>query len=288
MDIRYKHISKVLINIFFANILIAIVKIVLGNLSNSSSITADGFHSMTDGLSNIIGLIGIKFASKPIDDCHPYGHKKFETLSSLVIAGMLLWIALKIISQSLSRLFLNTVIPQITTEYLITILLAIVINIIISKYEYLKGIRLNSDILKADALHTKSDIYVSIGVLLTMIFIRLGFPPILDILVSIGISIVILHASYEIFTDNCGVLVDERAIDEEIVKKILFRFPQVEGVHNIRSRGRTDEIFIDMHILTNPNMNIQQSHDMVHAIEEHLILELNRSVQLVVHLEPSS
>lgn len=286
MDLRYRNISKVLINIFFANIIIAILKIVLGTLTNSSSLSADGFHSMTDGLSNIIGLIGIKFASKPTDEDHPYGHKKFETLSSLVIAGMLFWIALKITTESLNR-FLNPVIPQISTEYLVALLIALIINIFISKYEYLKGIKLNSEVLKADAIHTKSDVYVSFGVLLTMIFIRLGFPPILDTLVSLTIAMIILHAAYEIFTNNCDVLVDKRAIDEAVVKKILFQFPQVEGVHKIRSRGRNDEIFIDMHILTNPNMNIQQSHDMVHAIEENLIIELDKHVQLVVHLEPS-
>ena len=287
MNLRYRNISRVLIYVFFANIFIASLKIILGNLSNSSSLNADGFHSITDGFSNIIGLIGIKFASKPIDEDHPYGHKKFETLSSLVISGMLLGITLKITTESLGRLF-KPVVSQISTEYLVVLLIALIINIFISKYEYSQGVKLNSEIIKADAIHTKSDVYISFGVLLTMIFIRLGFPPIIDTVVSLAIAIIILHAAYEIFTDNCAVLVDKRAIDESVIKKVLFQFPQVDGVHKIRSRGRNDEVFIDMHILTNPNMNIQQSHEMVHAIEKNLTIELDRHVQLVVHLEPST
>ncbi|MPW24526.1 cation diffusion facilitator family transporter [Alkalibaculum sp. M08DMB] len=285
MDNRYKSISKVLIIIFIANIIIAILKIILGSITNSVSLTADGFHSMSDGFSNIIGLIGIKLASKPVDDNHPYGHKKFETLSTLVIAGMLLWISIKVASESLNR-FINPATPEISTQYLLLLILAIGINIFITKYEYRKGVKLKSEILKSDAIHTKSDVYVSIGVLLTMIFIKLGFPPIIDVIVSLAISVIILHAAYEIFIDNCDVLVDKRAVDEDVIKNILHQYSQVEGVHKIRSRGRIDEVFIDMHILTDPNMSIKQSHDMVHSIEERLKVHLEKNVQLVVHLEP--
>ncbi|MPW24516.1 hypothetical protein GC105_01750 [Alkalibaculum sp. M08DMB] len=119
-----------------------------------------------------------------------------------------------------------------------------------------------------------------------MICIKLCFPLIIDVIVSLGISVIILHAAYEIFIDNCDVLVDKRAVDEEIVKKILYQYSQVQGFHKIRSRGRIDEVFIDMYILTAPNMSIQQSHDMVHSIGERLIVHLEKNVQLVVHLEP--
>jgi len=159
-------------------------------------------------------------------------------------------------------------------------------NIFISKYEYKKGIKLNSEILKSDAIHTKSDVFVSIGVLFTMIIMKLGFPPIVDTIVSLVIAVVILHAAYEIFHDNCSVLVDKCAVDKEVIKKVLLNFSDVKGVHKIRSRGRFDDIFIDMHILTNPDMNIKQAHDLVHSIENDLIAELNKNVQLVVHLEP--
>lgn len=282
---KYKQVSKVLSIIFFANILVAILKIIFGNVTRSASLIADGYHSFADGFSNIIGLIGIRFASKPVDKEHPYGHKKFETLASLLIAGMLVLISIRVVLNGLGR-FLNPVTPQITIAYIIALIGTIGINVFISRYEYRKGVQLESDILKSDAIHTKSDIFVSIGVLLTLIFMKLGIPPILDTLVSFGISIVILHAAYEIFSETCGILVDKRVVDEETVKNIILQFPQVNNVHKIRSRGKTDEIFVDMHILTNPNMSIQESHDMVHKIEEILNRELKKNIQLIVHLEP--
>ena len=87
----------------FANIAVAVAKIIMGNITNSSSMTADGFHSITDGSSNIIGLIGIGIAAKPIDDEHPYGHRKFETLTGLFIVGMLIFLGFKIITDAVTK-----------------------------------------------------------------------------------------------------------------------------------------------------------------------------------------
>jgi len=99
---NYKKVKQVLWVILFANFAVALLKIIIGAMIKSSSMTADGFHSLSDGSSNIVGLIGIGLASKPIDKDHPYGHKKFEVLSGLFIAGMLLFIGLKIIFDSFS------------------------------------------------------------------------------------------------------------------------------------------------------------------------------------------
>ncbi|RBP44959.1 cation diffusion facilitator family transporter [Garciella nitratireducens] len=285
MENKYKQISKILWIIFFANISIATLKIIFGALTKTTSLIADGYHSFTDGFSNIIGLIGIRFASKPIDKEHPYGHKKFETIASLFIAGMLLLLSIKVVMDTFYR-FLNPVTPQVPTIYIFALMITIGINILISQYEYKKGIELKSDILKSDAIHTKSDIFVSIGVLFTLIFMKFGFSSILDPLVSFGIALIILHAAYKIFSETCGILVDKRVIEEETIKKIILQFPQVNNVHKIRNRGKADDVFIDMHILTNPNMSIEESHDMVHKMEKVLNKKLGKNVQLVVHLEP--
>jgi len=105
---NYKKVTKILWIILFANYLVSLIKIVVGNMIHSSSLVADGFHSFADGSSNIAGLIGVKIASKPVDKDHPYGHKKFEMLSSLFISGMLFFISGKIILDAFHR-FLNRV-----------------------------------------------------------------------------------------------------------------------------------------------------------------------------------
>ena len=122
--------------------------------------TADGFHSLTDGTSNIIGIIGIGFALKPRDEDHPYGHKKFETLAGLGIAMMLFFVSIDIIKGAFAKFF-NPVTPNVTVESIIALVVTLIINIFVSTYENKKGKELNSDILIADSMHTRSDIFVS-------------------------------------------------------------------------------------------------------------------------------
>ena len=202
----YNKVRRILWFILFANLAVALIKIVTGMLIKSTSMTAEGFHSLTDGSSNLIGLIGIRLAAKPIDADHPYGHRKFETLAGLFVAATLFFLSGKIILEAISK-FLNPVSPQITLESLIALTLTLIINIFVSMIEYRKGKTLGSQILISDSLHTRSDIYISIGVLLSLGGIKLGLPVIIDPIVSCCIGF-ILHAAYQIFDSNSGILVD--------------------------------------------------------------------------------
>jgi cation diffusion facilitator family transporter len=282
---NFKKVKQVLWLILFANLFVAALKIVIGSIIQSSSMTADGFHSLTDGSSNIVGLIGISYASKPVDDDHPYGHTKFETLTGLFIAGMLFFIGGKIIYDAVLRL-VNPVVPQISIESLIALVLTLGINLFVCFYEYRAGKKLGSFILISDSMHTRSDIYVSAGVLITLVCIKLGVPPIIDPIASLVVAGFILYASYEIFTSTSGVLVDKVAIDTDKVRCLAMGFNQVKDVHKIRSRGSEHDVHIDMHIMTEPGMSIEESHTLIHDIEEKMKVELDRSVQVIVHLEP--
>ncbi|MGI6225464.1 MAG: cation diffusion facilitator family transporter [Peptococcales bacterium] len=284
---NYSKVKQVLLMILFANLTVALSKILVGNIIKSTSMTADGFHSLGDASSNIIGLIGIWFASKPVDEDHPYGHRKFETLAGLFIAGMLFLISVKIIIGAFGR-FVNPVMPNITLESLIVLIATLFINIFVSTIEYKKGRKLNSQILISDSMHTRSDIYVSTGVLVTLIFIKFGFPPVIDPIVSLVVAIFIIHAAYEIFKDNSDVLVDKAVVDTEKIRSIAEGFKQVENVHNIRSRGSKIDLHIDMHIMIDANMNVKECHKLIHDIQEKIRKEVNRNAQVIVHLEPYS
>lgn len=282
---NFREIKKVLWIIMFANIAVAVAKIIFGTLINSSSMTADGFHSITDGSSNIIGLIGIGIAAKPIDDDHPYGHRKFETLTGLFIVGMLVYLGFKIITDAITK-FMYPVRPEITIESLIVMIITLCINIFVTKYEHRKGTALNSTILISDSMHTKSDIYVTIGVITTLIAIKLGAPPIVDPLASIIVAGFILYAAYEIFKVASGILVDSTAVDTGRIEKIAIAQEGVKGVHKIRSRGTTDDMHIDMHILADSELSLEDSHRLNHKIQDALRKELNNNVEVIVHLEP--
>lgn len=265
--------------------LVAVFKILVGLVINSSSVIADGFHSISDGASNIVGIIGIVLASKPKDTEHPYGHKKFETISSMIIGLMLLILGVNVIKTSISKLF-NPTVLNITIESLIIILITLVINIFVAIYENKQGHKLNSQILISDSLHTKSDIFVSIGVLIALLTVKLGLPPVIDNFTSFVVAFFILHASYEIIKNNISSLTDKNMIDEDVIIDILKEFKAIKDIHNIRSRGHHDYIFLDMHIEVDPNLNVDEAHTLVHDIENKLNLKLNKKIDLIIHVEP--
>ena len=285
MQSNYRKVKQVLWLILFANFAVALLKIIVGTAISSTSMTADGFHSISDGTSNILGIVGIILASKPRDKEHPYGHNKFEVISGLFIGAMLLFLAGKITLDSLVS-FKNPVVPNITIESLVTLVITLLINIFISDYEHKMGKKLNSYILISDSLHTKSDIFVSIGVLFTLVGVKLGLPAIIDSIVSLVVAGFILHASYEIFKSTIGVLVDKAIVDDEDVIEILNEFDEVKCFHNIRSRGSENNICLDMHIMVDSNMTVEDSHKLSHDIEDKIRKRINKNAQVIIHIEP--
>lgn len=282
---NYKKVKQVLFIILIANLGVALLKIIIGTSIKSSSMTADGFHSISDGTSNIVGLIGVSIASKPVDKEHPYGHKKFEVISGLFIGAMLLFIGGKVIIEAIGR-FKNPITPTITIESLIVLVITLLINVLVCTYEYKIGKKLNSYILVSDSLHTKSDIFVSIGVLATLIGVRLGLPAIIDPIASLVVAGFILHASYAIFKSTIDVLVDRAVIDEENIREILKNFKEIKDVHKIRSRGSESDAYIDMHVMVDPDITIAKSHILDHEIEKAIKDNINGNAQVIIHMEP--
>lgn len=285
MQSDYRQVKRVLWLILLANFIVALLKIVVGIAIRSTSMTADGFHSIADTTSNILGIIGIILASKPTDKEHPYGHSKFEVISGLFIGAMLLFLAGKIIVDALES-FRNPVVPAITIESLIALFITLFINIFVSNYEYKMGKRLNSYILISDSLHTKSDIFVSIGVLVTLLGVKFGLPIIIDPIVSLVVAGFILYASYEIFKSTINVLVDKAIIDDKDVISVLYTFKEIKTYHNIRSRGSENNIYIDMHIMVDPNMTVENAHKLSHDIEDKIRKIVNENAQVIIHIEP--
>lgn len=283
---KYHMIKRVLIIILIANFAVSAAKIIIGYLTKSLSLSADGFHSFSDGASNIVGLISITLASKPIDEEHPYGHKKIETMASLIIGGMLLFLTYNIVMQSIQKFFNKTEIT-VSLESIMILLATLFINIFVAYYENKQGKKYNSSFLIADSIHTKSDIFVSIGVLTTLICIKLGLPSTIDVFVSIVVAGFILYAAYEIFKDAYNVLIDSKILDEEKIKDVVMNtFNNVKDVHKIRSRGGKDYIFVDMHIKVNPNLKVSEVHLLVHDIDKAIKKKDNRVVETIIHVEP--
>ena len=278
-------VKTVLTIILIANLAVAAVKIIAGQLIQSASLTADGFHSLTDGISNVVGLIGIWFAAQPVDENHPYGHRKYEFLTGLFIGFMLLLIA-GLVLYDASQKFLQPVVPEISVASLVALIATLGINIFVSLYEYRQGKKLGSAILIADSLHTRSDVYVSISVLFTLIGIKFGLPPIIDPIASLLVAAFIVHAAFGIIRSTSDVLVDKAVADSDMIREITLAFPEVRGVHDIRSRGSEQELYIDMHVLIDPEMGIAESHRLSHAVEQKIRQALQVTARVMIHMEP--
>ncbi|HNV24298.1 MAG TPA: cation diffusion facilitator family transporter [Candidatus Omnitrophota bacterium] len=285
-DLYFKNIRQVLIIVLVFNWLVALAKIIFGFISRSSSMSADGFHSLSDGASNIIGLIGITLAAQPKDKEHPYGHKKFETFFSLGIAFLLGIVCVELLQTGFRRIY-HPVIPHINGQIFFVMVMTLFVNIFVMRYERREGQRLKSDILISDAMHTKADILTSLSVLVTFVAVQKGFI-IIDAIVTVVIALFIGYAAYKIIKDASFVLCDKVVItDIKAIEDIVLQTKGVRSCHKIRSHGRSDDIHLDLHVQMKPNNSLNTVHEISHDIEQAIKKAMPEVTEVMIHMEPS-
>lgn len=283
---HYRRIKKILVLILALNWAVALAKIIYGLFSRCESMTADGFHSLSDGASNIIGIIGIHFACQPRDKDHPYGHKKYETIFSLGIAVLLFILAFNLAKEGIHHIWQAPEIPRVSFFSFVIMLATMAINFKVMRYEHKKGKELKSDILLSDSIHTKADIFTSLSVIIALIVIKLGYP-ILDPIATILISCFIAFAGYNIVKESSAVLCDTAMIlDDKKISDIVLGIPGVRACHKIRTRGRPDDINVDLHVQVDPDMHIDDAHNISFKIEAAIKTGIPEVTDVVVHMEP--
>jgi cation diffusion facilitator family transporter len=284
LDLRYQSVRQVLIRILVLNFAVAFIKIGYGQLTASLSILSDGIHSLTDGASNIVGLVGLRLAGKPPDANHPYGHRKFETLAAGIIALMLLVITLEVAQAAIGRLS-SGVAPTVSAASFAVMLVTLSINIAVTRYERREGRRLSSELLLADARHTQSDVLTSIAVVAALAGSAYGYP-ILDALAALVIVGFIGYAGFEIARDTARILSDEMVISEDQISAIVLSVPRVLGCHHIRSRGSADHVFLDLHVWLDGATPLSEAHAVSHRVKDRLIERFPQITDAVIHIEP--
>jgi len=282
--IRLEKVRRVLLYTLFLNIAVAVAKIIYGNVINSISMLSDGFHSLSDGASNIIGLIGIWIASQPPDESHPYGHRKFETLSTIAIAVLILFASYEIFKKAYLSLKVSHIV-EVTSASFIIMVITLVVNIGVTIYERRKGVELKSDFLLADALHTNTDIFVSLSVVISLLAAKAGYP-VVDIASAIVISFFILKMGFGILKSAADVLTDAVRISPEEIKDIVKHIEGVKDCHEIRTRGREDAVYLDLHVLVEQGVDTLKAHDLAHSVEEAVKKKIPSIIDVVVHIEP--
>lgn len=282
---KYVTIRNILIWVLVLNWGVALAKIIYGHITNSLSMFADGLHSLSDGSSNIIGLFGILVAARPKDTGHPYGHRKYETFTSMGIAMLLFLIAFNIIRMSIDRFF-HPLITDVNYLSFIVMVVTLMINIGVMVYEYNKGKELKSDFLVADSYHTASDIFASTSVIVSLISVKMGFP-IVDVIAGVIIALLICYVGIDILRHSSRVLCDYAAMEAKELEEAVLNMPGVVGCHRIRTHGRPDDIHVDLHITVNRDMAVGRAHEISTAIEKGIRERFPGVTDVIVHIEPS-
>ena len=266
------------------NLAVSAGKVIVGYLSGSQAMIADGYHSLVDGANNVIGLIVASFAFAPPDRSHPYGHRKFETAATSMIGIALLALAWQVVTGALGH-DRESLLPTIGPLNWAVMAATIGVNLLVSWYEAREGRRLESAFLKADALHTRADIYVSLGVVASFVAAKLGLAW-ADPAVAVAIGGIIAWQAVRILLNAFDVLTDRAPIAVDELERLALAVPGVLRAHDVRTRGRGDAVYVDLTVHLDPAMSLAAAHEVADQIEAALQAARPEIVDVVVHLEP--
>jgi cation diffusion facilitator family transporter len=281
---RYSSVVRVLNRVLVLNLAVAFVKIALGYVTGAISILSDGFHSLTDSASNVVALIGVSVARRPPDANHPYGHRKYETMASVGILVFLILVLVQVLASAYDRL-VNGGVPRVFPEGIGVMAITLVVNLFVVSYELREGRRLSSEVLRADAKHTRSDVLTSGAVLGALLGVWWGYP-VLDPLAAVVVAVFIGHACWSIAQEASRILSDEIVIAEDDVRAVVESVPEVIGCHRIRTRGSADHIFMDLHIWVDGRTPLERAHATSHVVKDRLMNRFPHVADVVIHIEP--
>ena len=281
---RYAAITRVLARVLLLNLVVAVAKILLGLVTGAVSVLTDGFHSLTDALSNVVALVGVRIARQPPDVEHPYGHRKFETMASVGILLLLLVVLVQVLWAAFRR-FRNPSVPDVDVLSFLVMGSTLLINVAVVTYERRAGRRLASEVLIADAHHTLSDMFTSMTVIVALAGVRLGLP-ILDPLAALVVAGFIGYACWGIFQDTSRILSDRIVIATDEIHEVVCDVPEVLGCHQIRSRGSADHVFLDLHVWMDPGMRLDKAHNLSHVVKDRIMARFPQVKDAIIHIEP--
>ena len=283
---RGREIRKVLVVTLALNLVVAGLKVAYGTLTNTLSLRADGFHSLTDGGNNVLGLVGLWWAARPPDEKHPYGHERTEVLAASVIGASLMIVAWEVGSGALERLSHGAATPRPDIGSVAVLLLTLVVNIGVARYEAQRAKALGSAFLASDASHTASDVLVTAGVLCTLAGLHFGLVW-LDWVAALIIGVFILVTGVRVLLRNVDYLMDAAQVDERRIHAVVCAVPGVAGAHKIRTRGVPGSVRVDLHIQIARHLDVVQAHEVTHWVIEAVKRDIADARDVIVHTEPA-
>lgn len=271
------------------NTALFLLKLFLGLYINSIALIADGVHSLSDvGTSGVV-IFGFRIAKKQPDKEHPFGHGRAEYIATLIIAILLIIVGFEFILQSVQRILK----PEDTAHHEYAIIICIIVLLsalskeLMAKYSFLMSKKINSDSLKADAWHHRSDAISSVGVAIGIIGARYGFP-ILDPIFGLFVAIIIIYIGIKLIKTSSNFLIGTTIDDEtsQKITKIAKSMDFIRDVHKVYLHDYATSKVVTLHAEIDPDLSIDKAHEIANALEQKIQLETNFST--VIHLEPAN
>jgi len=286
LEIAGKQIKSITYLGLAVNIALSVVKVIVGFFAASLALVADGIHSLSDVATDAAVLLGVRLGSKAPDQSHPYGHGRAETFSAGLIALVLILVGggmMYYATMAIAR-------DEVTTPRL-AVLIAAILSITSKEWLYRitrkVAIQSHSAALYANAWHHRSDALSSVAVVVGFISLEFGFGH-GDQVAAIAVGLMIILVGVRIIGDSLRELT-EGAVDEdtiEHIKHIINANSSIRRWHKLRSRMVGREVFLDLHILVDPDLNVAAAHEIAESLENTLHEQITRPVNITVHIEP--
>ena len=268
--------------------LLTILKLIVGIASGSVAVLASAIDSVLDMFVSVFNYFAINNSEKPADATFNYGRGKIEALASVVEGTIISMSGLFLLYEAIKK-----AINGETSQYLGISLTVMIISLIITflLVVYLNKVAkdTNSMVIKADALHYKTDVYTNIAVLVSLILVHFTGIELVDVIVGGGISIFIIYSAYELIQEGVLVLLD-RAVDEEIIEEIVKIIESEEKVnthHLLKTREAGHQTFVEVHLVFNCIISLMDAHRVTDRIEDKIkMINQDREWVINIHMDP--
>jgi len=278
-------VRRVLLLTLGLNVAVSAAKVLVGTATRSLAMVADGYHSLVDGLNNVAGLVITGFAYAPPDEGHPYGHRKFETAAAVLLGAGLLGVAYHVV-ESAFRGVASAHAPAVGALNWAVMLGTLAVNFAVARYEERAGRRLGSAFLQADASHTRSDIYVTLGVLGSFAASRAGLAWV-DPVAALAIAVLIAVMAVRILIGSFHTLTDRAVLPAHALATLVREVDDVRSCGEVRTRGGPGAVYVDLVVHVDGGMSLAEAHEVADRVEAALMRAHPEIVDVVVHVEPS-
>jgi len=267
------------------NIVLALLKIISGNIFKSVSLISDGLNSLSDLITNILVIIGLKVGENPEDKEHPFGHGKIESVFSVIIGTFIMITAFDIIKENIMGIFQMK--GEVITSPMPVIITVIVIIIKVFQLIFMKN---NTKDYRGALINSlledyKADIVISISVLAGILLSKIN--PVFDVFVGISVAIYIMYSGYNLIKDNALILLDSQ--DEELlenVRKDLSEFDEIENAHDFRMTTSGKNIYLFIDVRMDKSLTIDEAHEITNKISKFIKHKYKNIKRVLIHAEP--